>query len=221
MTVRWPPALLAGAALLNSLMHSPLATAQALRGVLVSIGDGDTIRVRRDASLITVRLACIDAPETAQHPQGEQARLWLRRRLPVGAPVMLEIKTVDRYGRSVAEVYSGQNINLAMVRSGQAFAYRQYLSGCNARAYLEAEATASRERRGVWQVVGGITRPWDFRRGRRSTTVPDGTTSDGRRWRCTDLGSRAQAQQLLAQGHTYLDRDGDGEACESVLPLAR
>ncbi|MBM5801152.1 MAG: excalibur calcium-binding domain-containing protein [Cyanobacteria bacterium K_DeepCast_35m_m2_023] len=28
------------------------------------------------------------------------------------------------------------------------------------------------------------------------------------------MGSYAQAQMLLRQGHTYLDGDGDGEACE-------
>ena len=39
-----------------------------------------------------------------------------------------------------------------MVEDGQAFAYRQYLSGCNAKEYLDAEYRASRRRYGVWQV---------------------------------------------------------------------
>ena len=51
--------------------------------------------------------------------------------------------------------------------SGQAFGYRQVLGGCDAKAYLDAEGRASRARLGVWQVEGGITRPWDFRRGLR------------------------------------------------------
>ena len=29
-------------------------------------------------------------------------------------------------------------------------------------------------------------------------------------------GVSTQAQQLLKEGHTYLDRDRDGEACESL-----
>lgn len=218
MRSRWSLLLLA---LMAMLLPSPRATAETLRAVVVSVGDGDTIRVRRDSAILTVRLACIDAPETAQRPYGEQARRQLRQRLPVGQPVMLEIKTTDRYGRSVAEVFSGGNINLAMVSAGQAFAYRQYLSGCNAKAYLEAEAVASRQRRGVWQVTGGITRPWDFRRGRRTAVIHDGSTPDGHRWRCREIGSLAQAQRLLAQGHHYLDSDGDGQACESLVPAGQ
>ncbi|MCS5704991.1 thermonuclease family protein [Synechococcus sp. FGCU-3] len=100
----------------------------------------------------------------------------MQQRLPIGREVTLEIKTTDHYGRSVAEVISEININLAMVEDGQAFAYRQYLDGCDAKEVLDAEYRASRRRYGVWQVPGGITRPWDFRRGRSSTVIPDGTT---------------------------------------------
>ena len=135
-------------------------------------GNGDMIRVRQAGKAFTVRLACIDAPETAQGPYGQQSRNYLQQRLPVGREVSLEVKTTDRYGRSVAEVISEININLAMVEDGQAFAYRQYLSGCDAKEYLDAEYRASRRRYGVWQVEGGITRPWAFRRGRRSALTP-------------------------------------------------
>jgi hypothetical protein len=107
------------------------------------------------------------------------------------------------------------SLQLACRRSA---AYRQYLSGCDAKAYLEAEEWASRARLGVWQVPGGITRPWDFRRSRRSAVIPDGTTPGGRRYRCSEISSYAKAQELLRQGHSYLDGngDGDGEACEAL-----
>ena len=194
-------------------------TGLAAQGVstILSIGDGDTIRVRQAGKALTVRLACIDAPETAQDPYGQQARAYLQQRLPIGRKVSLEVKATDRYGRTVAEVISEININLALVEAGLAFAYRQYLGGCDAKAYLEAEERASRSRLGVWQVQGGITRPWDFRRRRRSAAIPDGTTPGGRRYRCKEIGSYAKAQELLRQGHTYLDGNGDGEACESLL----
>lgn len=193
-----------------------VAGAQGLPATVLSIGDGDTIRVRQGGRAITVRLACIDAPEMAQRPYGQQARSYLQQRLPIGREVMLEVKTTDRYSRSVAEVFSDININLAMVEDGQAFAYRQYLGGCDAKEYLDAEYRASRRRYGVWQVPGGITRPWDFRRGRSSTVIPDGTTPGGRRYRCNEIGSYARAQELLRQGHTYLDSNGDGQACEAL-----
>ena len=108
------------------------------------------------------------------------------------------------------------NINLALVEDGQAFAYRQYLSGCDAKEYLDAEYRASRRRYGVWQVTGGITRPWDFRQARRSAVIPDGTTPGGCRYRCSEISSYARAQELLRQGHSYVDGNGDGEACEAL-----
>jgi endonuclease YncB( thermonuclease family) len=199
----------------------PMAVAQAPVGAspgatVISVGDGDTIRVRMNGKPITVRLACIDAPETAQSPYGQQSRRYLQQRLPVGSTVTLEQKTSDRYGRLVAEVFNGININLAMVEDGQAFVYRQYLSGCDAKEYLDAEYRASRRRYGVWQVDGGITRPWDFRKGRSAAVIPDGTTPGGRRYRCSEISSYARAQELLRQGHTYLDSNKDGEACESL-----
>ena len=190
--------------------------AQAPTVTVLSIGDGDTIRVRQGGRALTVRLACMDAPETAQSPWGQQARSYLQRRLPIGRPVTLKVQTTDGYGRTVAEVFSDININLAMVEDGQSFAYRQYLGGCDAKAYLDAEFRASRRRLGVWQVEGGITRPWDFRRRRSSIAITDGTTPRGRRYRCKEIGSYAQAQYLLAQGHSYLDGDGDGQACEEL-----
>ena len=208
--------LLLGVVALAALAWPSEVVAQGVKATVLSIGDGDTIRVRQAGKELTVRLACIDAPETAQSPYGQQARTYLQQRLPIGREVSLNIKTTDRYARSVAEIFSGVNINLALVEDGQAFAYRQYLRGCDAKAYLEAEERASRARLGVWQVPGGITRHWDFRRGRRAAVIPDGTTPGGRRYRCSEISSYAKAQELLRQGHSYLDGNGDGEACASL-----
>ncbi|WP_341900279.1 excalibur calcium-binding domain-containing protein [Synechococcus sp. UW140] len=42
------------------------------------------------------------------------------------------------------------------------------------------------------------------------------TSYSGSRYKCKQIGSWAKAQELLKQGHSYLDRDGDGEACKSL-----
>jgi endonuclease YncB( thermonuclease family) len=189
-----------------------------VRATVLSIGDGDTIRVQQGQQRITIRLACIDAPEMAQAPDGANARSYLQSRLRLGSSVTLRPQTVDRFGRTVAEVIGEVNLNLALVEDGMAFAYRRYLSQCNAKEYLDAEFRASRSRFGVWRVPGGITRPWDFRRGRSSGRSASAARSipGGRLVRCSEIGSSARAQELLRQGHTYLDGNGDGEACESL-----
>ena len=38
----------------------------------------------------------------------------------------------------------------------------------------------------------------------------------GRKLTCRQIGSFARAQELLKQGHSYLDKNGDGTACESL-----
>lgn len=159
---------LAVALALVSITLAPACAAPGPGAIVVSVGDGDSLRVRQGEKTITVRLACIDAPELAQRPHGPQAREVLRQRLPIGRQVRLDVKTTDRYGRTVAEVFSGSNIGLALVEDGQAFAYRRHLDRCDGRAYRQAEARARLRRLGIWQVEGGITRPWDFRRSRRS-----------------------------------------------------
>ena len=37
-----------------------------------------------------------------------------------------------------------------------------------------------------------------------------------KKYRCNDIGDWSKAQQLLIKGHSYLDRDTDGEACEAL-----
>jgi endonuclease YncB( thermonuclease family) len=191
---------------------------------VLSIGDGDTITVREGSQRIKVRLACIDAPETSQTPYGMDSRRALQGLLPIGSEVTLRTKAVDRYGRSVAEVLKGgSNINQNLVRSGDAFVYWQYISGCDRQTYSRLENDARLKGAGVWLVPGGIQRPWEYRRGRRgrSTSPVSGggassTGSGSSKYRCGEIGSWSRAQDLLKQGHTYLDRDGDGEACESL-----
>ena len=187
---------------------------------LVSVGDGDTIRVTAaNGQKVTIRLACIDAPETAQTPYGAKARTALQALTPVGSSVSIQGSKKDRYGRTVAEVIrAGTNINQSLVGSGNAFVYWQYISGCDRKTYSLLENDARLKRLGVWSTPGGIQRPWDYRRSRRggsSASVGGGGTSSGK-YRCKEIGSWSKAQDLLRQGHSYLDRDGDGEACEAL-----
>jgi hypothetical protein len=71
----------------------------------------------------------------------------------------------------------------------------------------------------------GIERPWDWRHGTRrpgQAAAPSAAPSApvggyrGRKLYCRQIRSFTRAQELLRQGHNYLDRDGDGVACESL-----
>ena len=199
----------------GALLLALCITTSANAATVVSVGDGDTIRVSEGSRRLTIRLACIDAPETSQRPWGPRSTAFLKQLTPVGSEVTLRVQTTDRYGRTVAELLNHRgNVNQLMVGAGQAFAYRRYLRECDAQKYLQLEADAKQHSHGVWSVgPSGITRPWDYRRGRRSSSSSSGSS---RKYRCKEIGSWSRAQQLLAQGHRYLDGDGDGEACESL-----
>ena len=208
--MRWT-FLLCGVLLLAAPAHS---------SSVLSIGDGDTITVTEGSRGIKVRLACIDAPETSQTPYGMESRQALQKLLPIGTEVTVRTKATDRYGRTVGEVLKGStNINQSLVGSGNAFVYWQYISGCDRQTYSRLENDARLKRLGVWSVPNGIQRPWDYRHNRKgmsSASSSSSSSGSSGKYRCKEIGSWDKAQVLLNQGHTYLDRDGDGEACESL-----
>ena len=180
---------------------------------IISVGDGDTIRISDGSEKLTVRLACIDAPEISQDPYGKRSRDFLRNMLPIGTKVTLRIQAIDRYGRSVAEVFTKRgNINESIIEQGHGFVYRRYLSKCNGSRYLSLERQAQKLGLGVWSTSPtGIQRPWDYRKNKHSAN-----SNSRRKYRCKEIVSWSKAQQLLKEGHTYLDRDRDGEACETL-----
>ena len=134
--------------------------AQANTATVVSVGDGDSLRLRRGGTRLKVRLACIDAPELRQRPEGEQAR----QALPTGSAVAVRRLATDRYGREVVELSRrGRNVNQALVASGAAFVYWAYIRGCDRQTYGRLETEARLRGLGVWATPGGLLRPWEFR----------------------------------------------------------
>jgi len=127
----------------------------------VRVSDGDTVTIQGTR----VRLACIDAPESSQ-TRGEEARATLQKMIQSRIPRVLKLDT-DRYGRTVGLLMlDNRNLNLEMVRQGQAFVYHQYLSTCPSlvRAQLlDAESQARNRKLGVWQDEPPDY-PWNFRK---------------------------------------------------------
>lgn len=146
-----------------------LGPGMATAATVVAIDSGDTVRVREGRSVQTIRLACLDAPELAQAPHGPASQAALRQLLPVGAAVTLNPPPGPDATEAVAELVTatGTNVNLQMVRAGQAFPTLTQPSQCDPLRYAEAENMARFQRLGVWQVKGGIQRPWQWQANKR------------------------------------------------------
>jgi micrococcal nuclease len=153
----------------GSASAAPLRTVEA---IVEYVYDGDTIRaVTKDGTELRTRLYGIDAPETAKsglnlpaQPYGDEAARYLRK-MVLGKRVTLRIMDIDRHRRMVAVVMRNNlNINLAMIESGAAECYREYLRQEPYRSdFMKAEATAQRMRRGIWS-QDDYMRPSEYRR---------------------------------------------------------
>ena len=217
--------------LLGAMLPTIRAIAQPLQATVVSVGDGDTVRVRTSAKTLTVRLACMDAPEMSQRPFGQASANRLKQLLPVGQTVALKIVDTDKYGRTVAKIYSGSlSVNLALVQEGQAVVYRQYLAGCPELRdrLLAAEASAKSRRLGLWEQSDPVM-PWDYRHRVKSSgthttstrvfAAPAVKSRPNQDYNCSDFQTQAEAQRMLEAypGDPFrLDGDHDGIACESL-----
>lgn len=152
----------------------PMAVAQGdgykLSGKVVRVADGDTITVRVGSDTHRIRLASIDAPETASgssrpgQPYAQASRRFLSD-LVAGKIVDLQCYEVDRFGRDICDVLidGPQTANQLLVMQGMAWAYRQgndrFLRDVS---LIELEQDARVNQRGLWAEASPIE-PWVWR----------------------------------------------------------
>jgi endonuclease YncB( thermonuclease family) len=143
--------------------------AESLQGKVVAIADGDTFTLL-DASntQIKVRLAEIDTPERGA-PYANRAKQALSG-MVFQKQVAVVVLDTDRYGRTVGRVYVGDlDVNAQLVRVGAAWVYRKYLRD---ESLLHLEAEARQRKVGIWSLAEAQqVPPWEWRRGKRSTTA--------------------------------------------------
>ncbi len=98
---------------------------------VISVTDGDTIKVRYKDEVERVRLIGVDAAELrggskASEAQGRGARKYLMKLAPAGSTVRLEFDTIsprrDKYGRLLCYVWleDGSMANMALIKAGKA-----------------------------------------------------------------------------------------------------
>ena len=120
--------------------------------------DGDTLVVRYQGGIHTVRLIGVDTPESV-HPNapvehfGAEASAFTRARLD-GKTVELVVDpagdTVDAYGRLPQFVYlDGENFNATLIREGYGHAIRGFDYSMRPE-FIALENQARIQRRGLW-----------------------------------------------------------------------
>lgn len=139
---------------------------ETLTGKVVGVIDGDTIEilVGREPSpaMVRIRLAEIDAPEQGQ-AFGQRSKQALSEKI-FGKIVEAEVTDIDRYERKVAIIRESQeNVCYWMVEKGWAWQYRQY---SKSKQLAAIEATARKERRGLWADANPIP-PREWRKSER------------------------------------------------------
>jgi len=133
----------------------------AWEGKVVSVTDGDTIKVIKDGQQVKIRLASIDCPEKGQ-PYGQKAKQFTAS-LVAGKIVKVWPTDTDRYGRTVAFVFvRSADVNKELIKAGLAWHYKQY-SRDPELAKLEFEARSAK--RGLWADPDPVS-PWEYRKKR-------------------------------------------------------
>jgi endonuclease YncB( thermonuclease family) len=150
-----------------------------VRGKVVGISDGDTIKVLVvGRQLIKVRIAFVDSPEMHQ-AFGYRAKQAMSE-LVFGKDVELRPHTIDRYRRVVAQVFvDGKDAGLEMLRLGLAWVYERYITEASddlQARYREAQEEARAQRSGLWEDPAPLP-PWQYRRQRIVNAAPGGQAS--------------------------------------------
>jgi endonuclease YncB( thermonuclease family) len=133
-------------------------------GSVVSVQDGDTIKVLHNQRPERIRLHGIDCPEKAQ-AFGHKAKRATSA-LVFGKKVTLQTYGIDKYGRTLAEVIlpDGTNVNRELVREGWCWWYRKYAPGDTVLEQLEAKARV--DKKGLWTDSQPVS-PWGYRKTHR------------------------------------------------------
>ncbi|SNB07519.1 Micrococcal nuclease-like nuclease [Flavobacterium psychrophilum] len=142
------------------LLITAFCNAQSVTGKVVKVKDGDTIVVLDSTkTMITVRLAGIDAPEKKQD-YGQNAKQFTSNQI-FGKVVTFQEIIKDRYGRTVAFVfYENKNLSEELLKVGLAWHYVMY----DKSKYLrELETTARNSKIGLWSLPNPIA-PSEFRK---------------------------------------------------------
>lgn len=204
---------------------------------VVSVTDGDTIKLNINGVTESVRLIGMDTPETVDPRKpvqcfGVEASNKAKELLS-GRKVRIETDSAsgerDHYGRLLAYIYRDDGLfyNKYMIEQGYAHEYTYQVPYKYQSEFKAAEASARNNQRGLWDpnTCAGDTSS--------SATTPTPApvvpstgggeySCSGNIYNCGDFSTHAEAQAAYEQCGGVsndihkLDGDGDGVACESL-----
>jgi len=198
---------------------------------VVKVVDGDTITVNINGNDETLRLIGIDTPETV-HPSKPVECFGIEasnkaKELLNGQKVSLEADSTqgkrDKYGRLLYYVFleDGTHFNKLMIRDGYAYEYTYNIPYKYQNEFKEAEQDAKNNKRGLW--ADGAC---GFENIDNATPEPVGQPTQCEcsynKYNCSDFKTHAEAQSLyeccggVNKDVHGLDRDKNGQACESL-----
>jgi micrococcal nuclease len=195
---------------------------------------GTEVRARMRRVLIGM-----DTPEVyfGTQPYGQEASAFARQELD-GEEVALEldVQKVDPYGRLLAYVYlsDGTMFNETLVEEGYAQVATFPPNVKYTERFLEAQREARAANRGLWGLstgelcqqtdrgngIGGGCSGSETESPPASQSASAGSGADSN-LDCAGFETHEEAQRVLEQDPSdphYLDGDGDGVACEELLP---
>ncbi|TLY21593.1 MAG: hypothetical protein E6K68_05605 [Nitrospirae bacterium] len=141
------------------------ALADEFSGRVVTITDGNTIKVLHKGVAERIRLYGVDCPEEGQ-PFGTPAKRFTAA-MVYGKDVTVRTHGLGQDGLTVGDVIlpDGTNLGRELVKAGWAWWYRKYAPRDEVLRKLESEAR--RAKRGLWADKNPIP-PWEWRNRKRA-----------------------------------------------------
>ncbi len=206
---------------------------------VIKVVDGDTLAVNMNGKKVTLRLIGIDTPETVDPRKpvecfGVEASNKAKELL-TGKSVRIEQDStqgeLDKYDRLLAYVYleDGLFFNEYMIEEGYAYEYTYNTPYKYQAEFKEAELFARSAEKGLW--AAGVCDESEETQIVEVTleSVEEVVVIDTgeyvcsfNAYNCGNFSTHAEAQEVyefcggVSNDIHRLDRDGDGEACESL-----
>jgi micrococcal nuclease len=138
----------------------PKQTTIEITGKVISVKDGDTIKILYNGKALTIRLAHVDCPEKKQ-PFGAAAKKFTSSKCYGQTVTVQHENKYDRNKRLIGVVINakGENINTALVKTGLAWHFKKYSTQ---KEYAALENTARQNKTGLWADKNPVA-PWEWR----------------------------------------------------------